>query len=134
SGRIWSLQPNGGGWTSTLLLFSGFNISSFGEDEAGEVYVANLSGGVYRLSAMPSVGGDANGDGVLSSLDAQCVLRQAAALPATPACPNPLPFADISRNGVVDATDALCALRRVAGLPATANCPIPQPHDMTVAV
>jgi glucose/arabinose dehydrogenase len=126
SGSIWSLQPNdSGGWTSALLLSSGFNISSFGEDEAGEVYVANLSGGVYRLSAMPTVGGDANGDGTLSSLDAQCVLRQAAALPATPVCPNPLPFADISRNGVVDATDALCVLRRVAGLPATASCPIP---------
>jgi glucose/arabinose dehydrogenase len=51
SGRIWALTPAaGGGWDSRLLLESGLTISSFGEDQAGELYVADLQGGrVYRL-------------------------------------------------------------------------------------
>ena len=52
SGRIWALtQAANGAWNSRLLLESGLAISSFGEDEAGELYVADLSGGaVYRLA------------------------------------------------------------------------------------
>lgn len=33
----------------TVLLKTGFRISSFGQDEAGELYVLDLSGGIYRL-------------------------------------------------------------------------------------
>jgi glucose/arabinose dehydrogenase len=53
SGRIWALtQGANGAWVSRVLLDSGLSISSFGEDEAGELYVADLSGGaVYRLVA-----------------------------------------------------------------------------------
>ena len=53
SGRIWALiQAPNGVWNSRLLLESGLSISSFGEDEAGELYVADLGGGaVYRLAA-----------------------------------------------------------------------------------
>jgi glucose/arabinose dehydrogenase len=53
SGRIWALtQGSNGAWQSRLLLESGLSISSFGEDEAGELYVADLSGGaVYRIAA-----------------------------------------------------------------------------------
>jgi glucose/arabinose dehydrogenase len=53
SGRIWALvQGANGAWQSHLLLESDLSISSFGEDEAGEIYVADLQGGtVYRLSA-----------------------------------------------------------------------------------
>jgi glucose/arabinose dehydrogenase/predicted small lipoprotein YifL len=53
SGRIWALtQSASGAWNSRLLLESGLAISSFGEDEAGEIYVADLAGGaVYRLAA-----------------------------------------------------------------------------------
>lgn len=50
SGRIWGLAPDGASWRGAELLASGFNISSFGEDEAGELYVTDLrSGTVYRL-------------------------------------------------------------------------------------
>ena len=51
SGRIWGLaQDAQGNWTRTPLLQSGFNISSFGQDQAGEFYVVNYSGGaVLRL-------------------------------------------------------------------------------------
>lgn len=49
SGKIWGLAREGNGWRSALLLESGLNISSFGEDEAGELYVVDLRGGVYRV-------------------------------------------------------------------------------------
>jgi len=51
SGRIWALGRDGSGrWQSAPLLDSGLSISSFGEDEAGELYVLDLNGGaVYRL-------------------------------------------------------------------------------------
>jgi glucose/arabinose dehydrogenase len=53
SGRIWALYPDGAGeWTQAELLQSGLGISSFGEDEAGELYITDLqSGGLYRLVA-----------------------------------------------------------------------------------
>jgi glucose/arabinose dehydrogenase len=53
SGRIWALTPAAGGaWRSQLLLETGLAISSFGEDQAGELYITDLSGGgIYRLVA-----------------------------------------------------------------------------------
>jgi glucose/arabinose dehydrogenase len=51
SGRIWgaSQQPSGE-WTTTELLATSLSISTFGEDEAGELYIANYSpGAVYRI-------------------------------------------------------------------------------------
>ncbi len=41
----------GGSWTTSLLLATSLSVSSFGEDEAGELYVANLGGKIYRLDA-----------------------------------------------------------------------------------
>jgi glucose/arabinose dehydrogenase len=51
SGRIWALTQGAGDvWQVLLLLESGLSISSFGEDESGELYVADLQGGtVHRL-------------------------------------------------------------------------------------
>jgi hypothetical protein len=46
-------EEPGGAWRSTALLSSEVSISSFGEDEAGEIYLTDLSGGgVYRLTAV----------------------------------------------------------------------------------
>jgi glucose/arabinose dehydrogenase len=56
SGKIWALQRQGDGTyaRSDVLQTSRFNLSSFGEDEAGELYVTGLGDGVlYRISAMP---------------------------------------------------------------------------------
>jgi glucose/arabinose dehydrogenase len=45
TGRIWSLDPQDGGrWRMTEQLQDTIQISSFGEDEAGEVYVTTFSG------------------------------------------------------------------------------------------
>jgi glucose/arabinose dehydrogenase len=51
SGRIWAIQPSGTDqWTAAQVLESGRTISSFGEDEAGELYLTDLANGtVYRL-------------------------------------------------------------------------------------
>jgi len=50
SGTIWRLtEGEGGQWQREELLQSGFNISSFGEDEQGELYVVDYSGSVSQL-------------------------------------------------------------------------------------
>ncbi|MGH2522895.1 MAG: PQQ-dependent sugar dehydrogenase [Anaerolineales bacterium] len=52
-GQIWGLQHDGLAWQSTELLNSPYNISSFGEDEAGNLYAADLSGGgIYRIDSL----------------------------------------------------------------------------------
>lgn len=50
-GRIWSTQRDAAGWSSKHLeLDTGENIASFGEDEAGELYVVGFgSGALYQL-------------------------------------------------------------------------------------
>lgn len=52
SGRIWGAQPQGGVWEVAALLDSRVNIASFGEDEAGELYVLDLNGSIFRLLAV----------------------------------------------------------------------------------
>jgi glucose/arabinose dehydrogenase len=50
SGRIWGMSQDDGEWQSGLLTTANFMISSFGEDEQGEVYVADMTGGaIYKL-------------------------------------------------------------------------------------
>ena len=50
SGRIWGLRRNGAVWESQLLSDTTLSISTFGEDEAGELYVADYSTGeIYRI-------------------------------------------------------------------------------------
>ncbi len=53
SGTFWSLHRDAAGqWVQTELLRSGVSISSFGEDEAGELYVVGYNNGtLYRLRA-----------------------------------------------------------------------------------
>lgn len=51
NGKIWGLRPNPTGWETQLLLDSPYSISSFGEDEQGNLYVADYSGGgVYQVT------------------------------------------------------------------------------------
>jgi glucose/arabinose dehydrogenase len=52
SGTIWGAIQDGTRWVSQDLLDSGLTVTTFGEDEAGEVYVADYSGGVlYQIVA-----------------------------------------------------------------------------------
>jgi len=62
TGRIWGLKRNGAVWQNNLLLDSPLTISSFGEDEAGELYLTNhATGDIYRI--IVSITGDFDGDG-----------------------------------------------------------------------
>lgn len=49
-GRIWSLTKTDSGWSTPALEIAntGFNISAFGEDEQGELYLADYSSGTIR--------------------------------------------------------------------------------------
>jgi uncharacterized protein (TIGR03437 family) len=49
SGRIWGVAREGGAWVSRLLLASGLSIITFGEDQAGEVYLGAANGAIYRI-------------------------------------------------------------------------------------
>ena len=54
SGRVWGLRQTSSGWTHQLLLDTAFNISAFGEDEAGEIYLTDYGGGqIYRIVDQP---------------------------------------------------------------------------------
>jgi hypothetical protein len=54
NGMIWSLyRADDQTWNRNLFANTTFNISSFGEDEAGELYVLDHNGAVYRLVTAP---------------------------------------------------------------------------------
>jgi glucose/arabinose dehydrogenase len=55
SGLIWALGQTQAGWQRELVLKSSLSISSFGEDQAGEIYVLDHQGGaVYKLVVAPA--------------------------------------------------------------------------------
>ncbi len=50
SGRVWTLHQVNGEWQRTEVLDTNLQISSFGEDEAGELYLTSLNdGGLYHV-------------------------------------------------------------------------------------
>ena len=51
SGRIWGLRHTNGQWEAKLFLDSSHNVSSFGEDEAGNLYVVTYSGAILQIQA-----------------------------------------------------------------------------------
>ena len=54
SGIVWGLLRNPEGvWKSARLFETGLNISSFGEDLAGEIYLLDLNGAIFRLVRRP---------------------------------------------------------------------------------
>jgi len=54
SGLIWGLlRDQDGAWQTRILFETDANISSFGEDAHGELYLVDLQGGVYQLKPNP---------------------------------------------------------------------------------
>lgn len=49
TGFIWGLMRVNGEWQAQLLFDTDVRITSFGQDESGEVYLLNDGGGVYKL-------------------------------------------------------------------------------------
>lgn len=52
TGTVWAASPTGSIWTSSLAADTNYLISAFGENEAGELYVASYgAGAIYHISA-----------------------------------------------------------------------------------
>lgn len=51
SGRVWGLRRSAGGIENRQLADTTYNISSFGEDDAGELYLVDFAGTIYRVTA-----------------------------------------------------------------------------------
>jgi glucose/arabinose dehydrogenase len=49
TGMIWGLIQIDGGWQNQLIFDMQVTITSFGEDEAGEIYLVSDTGGIFRL-------------------------------------------------------------------------------------
>ncbi len=49
SGRVWGLANTGGNWQTRLLFATPYHITTFGEDQAGEVYLAEFGGSLLHL-------------------------------------------------------------------------------------
>ena len=49
TGMIWGLIQTDGGWQTQLLFDVDVTITSFGQDENGEVYLISDNGGIFRL-------------------------------------------------------------------------------------
>jgi hypothetical protein len=49
TGYIWGMILSNGGWQSQRLFETGQQITSFGQDELGEVYFTTDGGEVYKL-------------------------------------------------------------------------------------
>jgi glucose/arabinose dehydrogenase len=93
SGSIWGARPGiSGTWSATQLLDTSMTVTTFGEDQAGELYVVHYNdhGQLYRLVASPtplpvlSVAKAGNGTGVVTSSPSMLDCRDicAAQLPA----------------------------------------------------
>jgi glucose/arabinose dehydrogenase len=82
SGRIWAASQSGSTWTSTVVLDTPLLISSFGEDDAGELYLASYGdGALYRITQAPphAVGGIAQLPGVAAARRDDATFRLLAA-------------------------------------------------------
>ena len=50
SGKLWALVHNSGTWSGKLVTSTPYHVSSFGQDEAGEIYIVDRTGGqVVRI-------------------------------------------------------------------------------------
>lgn len=53
SGRIWGLRPSGTSWETAELIDSAYSISTFGEDEEGNIYIADhVAGSIYKIEGL----------------------------------------------------------------------------------
>lgn len=50
SGKVWGLILSNGQWQNQLMFETGLTITTFGQDESGEIYFASDNGNVYHLT------------------------------------------------------------------------------------
>jgi hypothetical protein len=52
AGRIWGLQKDGVAWVTQEITHTTNNISMFGQDQAGNLYVSNYyAGTIYKITS-----------------------------------------------------------------------------------
>ena len=51
SGEVWGATQSGANWTAGEPIDTSFAVTAFGEDEAGELYLADHGGKIYRIVA-----------------------------------------------------------------------------------
>ena len=99
TGRIWSMVKTATGFTAPELeLDTALNISAFGEDSAGELYVVGRGGSIRRLA-------DVNGTNPAPNLSDS--RKQAATLSADPGARVRYDVALVNTGGAVDGTVTL---------------------------
>lgn len=93
SGRIWLLdQPSAGTWRRTELLDTTHNISSFGIDQAGELYLTDVAdGGLYRIVIPTAPLPGQRSPGATNSNPSGPLPPVRPALPSSGPAPSPLP-------------------------------------------
>jgi glucose/arabinose dehydrogenase len=47
---VYTIIPDGDGWSTNRRYFTGADIVSFGEDEQGELYAVSIQGNIYRIT------------------------------------------------------------------------------------
>ncbi len=108
-GQIYGAVTNAsGGWTSMLLTATVFTITTFGEDQAGELYVPQyaIGGAIYRI-----VWKDSDGDGMPDDWESQYGLNPTNAADAT-LDPDGDGFSNLQEfQAGTDPTNAASALR-----------------------
>lgn len=50
TGKVWGLFPSNGSWQSQVMFETGVTLTSFGQDESGEIYLASDNGSIYILT------------------------------------------------------------------------------------
>ncbi len=103
TGQIFALEETAPGtWDHRLVADTPFSISSFGEDDSGELYIVDHGvsspGAVYRLL---EVSADLNGDGAVDARDLEEFLRQFMGNTAASGAKS----ADLDMDGRIDFAD-----------------------------
>jgi len=80
TGNIFSYTPGSSSLAPRVLMDTPFNISSFGQDTSGELYVVNYSGTLHRIVFQAGTGGGIVPD---SLADTNCVVRANPTQPAS---------------------------------------------------
>ena len=81
TGRIWGATPSGADWSSVPLLDLPFQVSTFGEDQSGELYLTEYSatGSVYRIKSESAPTFTVNGNSTPITVPAGTAIAVAAA-------------------------------------------------------
>jgi glucose/arabinose dehydrogenase len=76
SGEIFRADFAGDAWTQEVILETGFSISSFGQDEDAELYVADLGGTVYKLEQPITISPGSGSYLTTQAVDLSFILRK----------------------------------------------------------